>query len=132
MQLFMVHCAAPPPRPLGPEAELPVSVQLFSVQPEAPPPSSEAELLLKVQLFKVPPAAPPPPEAALPEKTQLETTSAGDSDHTPPPMRACPLVKAKPERFPPRFKETHRTDWPPSMAVNCGPLTLCNLRNLLR
>ena len=40
-------------------AELPVSVQLFSVPPIAPPPN-DAELPLSLQLFSVQPAAPPP------------------------------------------------------------------------
>src|SRR6266853_2984321 len=45
---------APPPLPA---AELPLSVQLFRVQPCAPPPKLPA----RVQLLRVPPEAPPAP-----------------------------------------------------------------------
>src|SRR5207249_8155952 len=57
----------------------PVSVQLLSVQPQAPPPSvpsSRIELPVSVELISVPPAAPPPETAAeLQITTQLETTT---------------------------------------------------------
>ena len=81
--------AAPPPEAYWPVAELPVSVQLFSVPPYAPPPEENwpvAELPVKVQLFSVPPLAPPPKPAELPTTTQLETTDLVGSRHTPPPL----------------------------------------------
>src|SRR5437016_1195494 len=86
-------------------AELPVTMQLFSVLPRAPPPST-AELPLNVQLFSVPPYAPPPSEA--------ET----------------PLVKVNPDKLAPWAMPTQRLEWPPSITVNSGPLTLRTFRRL--
>ena len=56
-----MHVSAPPPE----VAELPVNVQLFSVQGKPPtspyaPPPTVAELLTTVQLFSVLAYAPPP------------------------------------------------------------------------
>ena len=95
-------------------AELPVNVQLFSVQSQAPPPWS-AELPVNVQLLSVQSAAPPPMacqrqiqvpacrvagqravveraaigpaahDAELPVSTQLDSTALVDSQYTPPP-----------------------------------------------
>src|SRR6266567_554847 len=97
MQLFSVLKDAP--------EELPVSVQLFSVQKYAPPPEY-AELPLSVQLFSVPPYTPPPAELSSPR-----------------PCGRKPLVTVKPERLAPVVKYTQRFKLPPSIAVDCGPLT---------
>src|SRR5215831_3740365 len=64
--------------------------------------------------------------------TQLETIEVCDSQKTPAPSASAmdPLVKVKPERVAPLIKYTHRLDWPPSMIVNFGPLTLSRVRHL--
>ena len=49
MQFFMLPAYVPPPNP---EAELPVTVQLFSVQEYVPPPRAP-ELPFSAQLFNV-------------------------------------------------------------------------------
>jgi len=68
MQLLMFPKYTPPPNM---PAELPLSVQLFSVLWLEPPPVS-AELPLSVQLFSVPSYIPPPNKPAeLPLSTQL-------------------------------------------------------------
>src|SRR4051794_10238944 len=92
------------------ETELPVSVQLLSVQPNAPPPyppkayvprSLPAQLSLTVQLFSVPPP------------------------YAPPAKGADPWVNVNPERLAPLVKYTHRISQPfPAIVVNCGPLML--------
>ena len=76
MQLLSVHVSAPPPE----VAELPVNVQLFSVQGKPPtspyaPPPTVAELLTTVQLFSVLVYAPPPALAA-PLQVRVQLYSA--------------------------------------------------------
>ena len=88
-------------------------MQLFSV-PQAAPPPSAAELPVSVQLFSVPEYAPPPDERAeLPVSTQLVTTALAESHHTPPPLRSrCvspvllrgPLVRVKPDNTAPSVR----------------------------
>ena len=68
MQLFSVartipHLHAYPSTPPPEAAELPVTVQLFSVPAYAPPPEPAAELPANLQLFSVAPEAAPLVEA---------------------------------------------------------------------
>src|SRR5947209_6205875 len=109
MQLFRVQELAPPPEV---KAELPVNVQLFSAEPNAPPPEPErAELPVNVQLSSLEPkAAPAKANAELPANEQFSTEPDTDEHQTPPPLCSwfwspaalvAPLVSVKPARVAP-------------------------------
>ena len=61
----------------------------------------------------------------LPTTTLLETIAVCDAQKTPPPEPLTnALVNVNPDRLAPVVKYTQRFEWPPSIIVNCGPLTL--------
>src|SRR5712691_10873458 len=80
----------------------------------------------------MPEYAPPPEEAELSVSVQLEMTEDEDSQNTPPPKLypdTDPFITVNPESAEVPAKYTQRTAPRPSIVVNCGPLTLCKVRN---
>src|SRR4030095_12316001 len=99
-------------------------MQLFSVPPYTPPAIAGEPIIRQQEI------GPPSEKVELPDTKQLEATAFVDSHDSPPPEWARPWVKVKPAKLAPLVKYAQRMAPPPSMMVDCGPLTLRNVSGL--